>query len=199
MSIIQAAEDFIREKLDKEVVEHSLRVRNYAVKLAEDENFSDRELIELAALLHDIGYIKGHQYHERNAAPFVRQFLNQHGYDLTKTGIIVNCIMKHEPKSNPETPEEKIIWDADCLDRIGALGIVRRIKKAIKYKLVPENEIMDKIKEKLDFDEKNLKTETGKKFSKEFIDFQKKFFTELDKQMSIIDGNFDFLYKIMED
>jgi len=106
MSIIQAAEDLIREKLDKEVVEHALRVRNYALKIAEDENFEDKELIELAALLHDIGYIKGYQYHERNGAPFARQFLNGKGYDLMKTGKIVNCIMKHDSKSNPEAAEE---------------------------------------------------------------------------------------------
>ena len=197
MSIIQTAEDYIRKNLDKEVVEHILRVRNIALKLAETEG-GDKELIELAALLHDIGYMKGFKDHPRSGVPIARDFLNKQGYDLMKSGKIINCIIKHGSNENPQTAEEKIIWDSDCLDRIGAIGIIRMAPKFVKHGLCKEEEIPEKLKGMFNEHIAKLHTETAKKFSKEFVKFQKIFFKELDKQLNIINNDFDFFYKVKE-
>lgn len=199
MSVIKLAEDFVKQKLANEVIEHTLRVRNYAVKLAEEENAEDKELVELAALLHDVGYIKGYKDHDRSGAPIAREFLNKQSYDLTKAGKVINCILKHGPKSNPGTAEEKILWDADCLDRLGALGIMRIGPKFVKHDVCTAEELPTKLKMMLEIHAAKLHTETAKKFAQQFVALQKKFFNELDQQLNIINNDFDFLYKIMEE
>jgi len=198
MSIIQAAEDFVKEKLDKEVVEHTLRVRNIAVKLAEEEG-ADKEIVELGALLHDIGYIKGFKNHDANGAPIAREFLNKQNYDLTKTGRIINCILRHGKSLKPEAIEEQIIWDADCLDRLGALGIIRMTKVQLKYNLCKPEESIPHLKTILENSFNNLHTKTAKQFARQLVPFQKKFFKELDKQLDIINNDFDFFYKIIKE
>jgi len=197
MSIIKSAEDYVRKNLDKEVIEHTLRVRNYALKLAEEEG-GDKEVVELAALLHDIGYMKGFRDHARSGVPIARDFLNKQGYDVMKAGKIINCIIKHDAKENPQTAEEKIIWDSDCLDRLGALGIIRIGPKFVKHDICKPEEVAEKLKAMFEAHAAKLHTETAKRFSKEFTGFQQKFFKELDKQLNIIDNNFDFFYKVKE-
>jgi uncharacterized protein len=195
--MIQKAEDYIRKNLDKEVVEHILRVRNYALKLAETEG-GDKELIELAALLHDIGYMKGFKDHARSGVPIAREFLTKQGYDQMKAGKIINCIIKHSPGENPQAIEEKIIWDADCLDRLGALGIIRIGPKFVKHDICKPEEVAQKLKEMFESNAAKLHTAAAKKFAEQLVPFQNKFFKELDKQLDIINNDFDFFYKIEE-
>ena len=198
MSVIQAAEDFVRKSLEQEPINHTLRVRQIALKLAEAEG-GDKELVELGALLHDIGYMKGFKDHPRAGVPIARDFLNKQGYDPMKIGKIINCIIKHSGKETPQTTEEKIIWDADCLDRLGALGIIRIGPKLVKYGIFKPEEVHEKLKAMQDTDASKLHTKTAKQFAKQLVDFQNKFYKELEKQLNIINGDFDFFYKIIEE
>ncbi|MBW2978174.1 HD domain-containing protein [Candidatus Woesearchaeota archaeon] len=198
MSIIQSTEDFVRKNLEQETINHTLRVRQIALKLAETEEV-DKEIVELAALLHDIGYMKGFKDHAKSGVPITREFLTKQSYDPMKIGKIINCITKHSGKETPQTTEEKIIWDSDCLDRIGAIGILRMSPKFVKYNLCKEEELPEVLKTKLNSDADKLHTETAKKFAKQLVDYQNKFFKELQKQLDIINGDFDFFYKITKE
>ena len=86
--------------------DHTERVYNTAMHLARVEK-ADQEIVALAALLHDISRKEqddsnGEVCHALRGAEVAREILNR--YDL---------------------PEEKIIFDADKLDSIGAVGIGR--------------------------------------------------------------------------
>uniref|UniRef100_A0ACD5TNU4 Uncharacterized protein n=1 Tax=Avena sativa TaxID=4498 RepID=A0ACD5TNU4_AVESA len=113
---------------------HALRVRDLALSLAAEQGLSspDRLLIvELAALLHDIGDYK---YTKDNAEDMsiVERFLEEVGLEEGQMEEIVSIItgmgFKNEvsKKLNAEpTLEFAIVQDADRLDAIGAIGVAR--------------------------------------------------------------------------
>ncbi|KAL8224275.1 hypothetical protein R6Q57_019750 [Mikania cordata] len=113
---------------------HVFRVRDLALSLAHEEGLSSSpislEIVELAALLHDIGDYK----YLRNASEekIVEDFLEKEGVDMDKSSKILSIIkemgFKEEIggiKSDSHTLEFGVVQDADRLDAIGAIGIAR--------------------------------------------------------------------------
>ena len=144
-NIITAAEAFVREELAGMDGSHDWwhihRVRQNALSLASEENLpaASLEVVELAALLHDVRDWKYSGDVDAGAAA-VREWLQRRGYPRDKTDAIVDIIsrmgFKEELKSTTTTtttttsnvvlsPEFKVVQDADRLDAIGAIGIGR--------------------------------------------------------------------------
>lgn len=126
--IIQAAMDYVetlfRNNSGGHDAAHTLRVYRNAMALAQAEPACDREVVALAALLHDADDHK--LFHtEQNAN--ARSFLDR--YQMEKTEEIIAAIRSVSFSQNrgkhPETLEGKIVQDADRLDAIGAVGIAR--------------------------------------------------------------------------
>ncbi|MDO5616764.1 MAG: HD domain-containing protein, partial [Cruoricaptor ignavus] len=90
----------------------------------------DLQVVELAALLHDIADPKFHNGDENLAIDVSRDFLKTLNVD-EKTAEQVLFIIKHISfKNRKELPQSlpielKIVQDADRLDAIGAIGIAR--------------------------------------------------------------------------
>lgn len=111
--------------------DHTERVYNSAVHLAKIEG-ADLEIVQLAALLHDIARKEeddsnGVINHATKGAEVAREILFDLGVDENKIDRVCECIARHRFRDNhnPETLEEKIIFDADKLDSIGAVGLGR--------------------------------------------------------------------------
>jgi uncharacterized protein len=90
------------------------------------------DIIAPAALLHDIGRkqesrSKGKVCHAELGAKLAEPLLRDLGYSQADQTAICHCIHAHRFRSNvaPETIEAKILFDADKLDSIGAIGIGR--------------------------------------------------------------------------
>jgi uncharacterized protein len=90
------------------------------------------EVLRLAALLHDIGRAEedrtnGKICHSKAGASLARRILKAHGLDEDKIGRIAHCIETHRfrKRAIPVSKEAKILFDADKLDSIGAVGIGR--------------------------------------------------------------------------
>jgi uncharacterized protein len=90
------------------------------------------DIIAPAALLHDIGRSqesrsKGKICHAEQGAEMAEPLLQDLGYSATDRTAICHCIRAHRFRSStsPATLEAKIIFDADKLDSIGAIGIGR--------------------------------------------------------------------------
>ncbi len=119
---------FAKEKLSKNDLihgwDHTRRVCELAKKLGRHEN-ANTKVLEIAALLHDIGVHENREEHEHISAEMAREILD----DYERSGKVVDVIMSHRFKrvSDPESIEAKILQDADMLDAIGAIGIVRTI------------------------------------------------------------------------
>ncbi|MCF6181239.1 HD domain-containing protein [Lutibacter sp.] len=108
---------------------HILRVWNNAKLIAKDENV-DNFIVELGALLHDIADSKFNNGDETVGPKMAQEFLeNQHVENAIiehVENIITNISFKGGNfKQQFNSPELKVIQDADRLDAIGAIGIAR--------------------------------------------------------------------------
>jgi uncharacterized protein len=112
--------------------DHVMRVYNLALHLAENEDV-DLDVIKAAALLHDIGGKKevddptGKTDHAIESAKMAEPILNNLGYSKDKIKHIQDCIISHRyrTENKPQTKEAKIVFDADKLETVGAIGIAR--------------------------------------------------------------------------
>ena len=110
--------------------DHTIRVHNLCMKIGEAEN-ADMPTLSIAAYLHDIGrsaqdLSQGKICHARQGAEMAKDILSK--YDLMgRYGNIIHCIRTHRFRNEdkPETLEARILFDADKLDAIGAIGIAR--------------------------------------------------------------------------
>jgi len=124
----EGAENFILSKQAEELpkdlhyhtIEHIQDVVNAAVKIAEHEKVSqeDIQLIRMAALFHDSGFITSPKNHEANGCAIARATLPPFGFDSDQIETICNMIMATKIPQTPQTQLEKIICDAD-LDYLG--------------------------------------------------------------------------------
>lgn len=108
---------------------HVVRVWRLSVKLAEAEG-ADREVVELAALLHDIADWKFHDGDVNKGPEEARRWLTQIGAPPEVVShvsdIIATVSFKGAGVPTPmKTLEGKVVQDADRLDAIGAVGIAR--------------------------------------------------------------------------
>ena len=105
--------------------QHSLRVYKTAMKIAETES-CDRELVAVAALLHDADDVKLFDTkHHANA----REIMQKAGISSEMAEQAVQIIRQvpyvGTDSITPSTIEGKIVQDADRLDALGAIGIAR--------------------------------------------------------------------------
>ncbi len=106
--------------------DHVLRVVHLADRIAQAEG-ADRDIVHAAALLHDIGLDEGRAGHETSAANRAQEILSAQGYDETFCNAVAHAIESHRFRSGPtpQTLEAQVLFDADKLDAIGAIGIAR--------------------------------------------------------------------------
>lgn len=117
--------------------DHILRVYHMAERLAKAEG-ADLDIVRAAALLHDAegsapGQADARAAHHQASATFAAAVLSQKGWAEEKIAAVQHCILAHRfrnPAEKPATLEAKIIFDADKLDAIGAVGAARVIAYA---------------------------------------------------------------------
>jgi uncharacterized protein len=115
--------------------DHILRVASLAQQLALAEG-ADLEIVWAAALLHDAQppiadhSPTGRSAHHLASAEFAAQLLQREGWSEPRIRAVQHCIRSHRFRDDKETPqslEAQILFDADKLDAIGAIGAARAI------------------------------------------------------------------------
>lgn len=121
--------------------DHVMRVYHTCLSLAENETGIDYDILIPAVLLHDIARSQededptGQIDHAVLGAEMAAEILKQLRYESEQIEKIKHCIRTHRFRSGsiPETIEAKILYDADKLDVLGAVGIARSFMLAGKH------------------------------------------------------------------
>ena len=134
--IIERSIDFAKQKMksihSSHGFDHVKRVIAIAEKIGQSEPNSDSFIIQIAAILHDIERAeqdrqKGKVCHAELGSKSAYTFLRESGLDENRAIHISQCILTHRYRNEhtPESIEAKVLYDADKLGSIGAIGIGR--------------------------------------------------------------------------
>jgi uncharacterized protein len=126
---IMQIQDFVKRKLAGQIAhdyKHADRVRNWALQIAKSEGFDRLELVQAAALLHDIGLAKAERKaHAQTGAEMAAAFLSERGlFPRSEIEEIADAIRGHNSMGQVGKLAS-ILIDADILDLLGAVGIMR--------------------------------------------------------------------------
>ena len=194
---------------------HIERVVRTAVEIGKREG-ADLEIIELSAILHDIFAneekntdVEGFR-HEIEASKEARKILKRLGLADKTVDAVCHCIESHRKRTGriqPQTIEAKCLFDADKLDCIGAIGIVRSAYISLEhgqefykqedinaYKrrnvrldgtIIDYTQHSSNLEYELSLKEvaKKMYTDTGRKLAKERSAFMDEFYSRLGKEL----------------
>lgn len=195
-------------------LDHVYRVYNLSLTLAKGIKV-DQEVLKAAVLLHDIARVRedndntGKTDHAMLGAEMAEKILLKLSFPSDKIEHIKDCIRTHRYRADnkPKTLEAKILFDADKLDAIGAIGVSRAfvwvgsnqaniyndidLKEYIKKNIDKSGRIKCKnqhsanieFETKLKYIVKKLYTKKGKEIGKERIKYLKDFFKRLEKEI----------------
>ena len=195
MSIEQKAEDYAVSQLTKNLpktfiyhnINHTRRVVNYVKELIEGEKIGakDAKILELAAWLHDVGYVKDNENHEQHGTKMARVFLENEKITESTINKIEKCIIATTKTIEPTNKLEKILVDADYA-HIGNKGFL---------------EVSELLRE--EWEQQDLMTFTDVEWIQENIDFLTKkhqFYTDyaMSNWQPVKDKNLAQLYKSLK-
>lgn len=191
VQLVEKIEDFVREKharCEGHDYSHILQVAKNAIKIAEKIVCPvDPFVLICGALFHDLGRVNQSSgiLHGLRGAALVDQFLKATWIDKKIGKKIVRIVTRHTPTSHipPDTVEEKIVYDADTLDRFGWIGLLRGIlRKKGSLEEIFENVIVKRSQDynKLIFEESK---EIGLESYKETLFFLEKLQRDMGKRL----------------
>jgi uncharacterized protein len=197
---------------------HIERVAGTALEIGKQEG-ADLDVLELAAILHDVfqykethSNIEGFR-REIEGAKEARKILKELGVVDKTIDAVCHCIESHRKRTSnePQTIEAKCLFDADKLDCIGAIGVIRcafvsfdhgqefyREEKDVesyeRNNIRPDGTIIDFSKHSSNLEYElslrhvagRMHTKTGKKLARERTDFMDEFFKRLGSEMKEI-------------
>jgi len=130
--LIEKTAKYVKAKLIDECTGHDWhhveRVWKISKRLQKEEG-GDKELIELAALLHDLGDYKQYEFNEIKGSLVLHGMMDVIDIDDKAQEKILDIVAESQfngdDTKDPATIEAKIIRDADFLETLGAIGIAR--------------------------------------------------------------------------
>ena len=187
---------------------HVERVYNLAVKIAKKEG-ANIGIIKIAAYLHDIGRKeemdkKGKVCHAEIGFELAEEILSKYNLGEEVVKNIRHCILTHRYRNNhkPETIEAKVLFDADKLDSIGAVGVARDFlfagfyggllyvgnekevaENAADYAYTKKDTALLEYYYKLRKVKASILTKTGKEIAKERHEYMAGFFKRFDLEV----------------
>ena len=131
--------EYIRQQA-KPIEKFGHQPRLYVLtRLIGESQIYDDDVVYAAAWLHDLGVFTGHRPEDLeqlqrwdNTAYAMQQapgILERLEFPAEKIPAVVEVIRTHQPSAHPTTLEGKILRDADILEQLGSIGILRTVCK----------------------------------------------------------------------
>lgn len=190
----------------KQIILHSLRVNSYALKIIETEKHrlteQDKLIIQLSAILHDVGKFYRKENHGQMSANVVEKWLS--GENISQYYIdskrLLKMIKGHSEKDAFDNDLcSMILKDADTLDEIGAMSVFMTSNWLDKSSPYFFHELSNRLQDfELAFCDKSykrLKTEYAKEIMKKKKAFVEGFIKELNFEL---EGTEEF-YQLLGD
>ena len=187
-------------------LDHTLRVLKNAEKLLTFIPEAKADIVRLSCLLHDIARPEedagqGKCCHAELSAVYAGTILKNAGVETDIIEQVVNAIRRHRFRRGeaPDTIEAKILYDADKLDSLGAVGLGRaflfaghcnaRLHNSEKEALASqpysrEDTAFREYLVKLRFVPEKMFTGQGKKIALKRVRFMEEFFSTLDAEIN---------------
>ena len=187
-------------------LDHTLRVLKNAENLLASIPGADADVVRLSCLLHDIARPEedagqGRCCHAELSAVYAETILKNAGVDPEIIAQVVNAIRRHRFRRGeaPDTLEARILYDADKLDSLGAVGLGRaflfaghcnaRLHNSEKEALASqpyskEDTAYREYLVKLRFVPEKMFTDQGKKIALERVRFMEEFFSTLEAEIN---------------
>lgn len=135
----QAVVEYIRKNAKpKDKFGHQARLYSLTQQIGIGVPYDD-DIVFAAAWLHDLGVFLGHRPeleeelktwdHVGYAVEHVPDILRQAGFPEGKIPAVLEVIKTHQPKDEPVSIEATIVRDADILEQLGCIGILRSMVK----------------------------------------------------------------------
>ncbi len=135
----QLLADYIRENA-KPPDKFSHQPRLYALaRQSADGRAYDDDVLYASAWMHDLGVFVGHRPEDLaelarwdNVAYAIREtpaILQRLGFPVKKIPAVLEVIRTHQPSAQPTCIEGVLLRDADILEQLGAVGILRTVSK----------------------------------------------------------------------
>lgn len=158
MSVVQKIKNFVENECKKPSSKygyepfsyHFVPVVNYAKKLV-DELGGDKEVVLIAAWLHDIGsIIYGREDHHITGSNIAEKKLKELNFPVEKIELVKKCIFNHRgsQKNKQKSIEEKIIVEADAMSAFDNLSGI--FKAAFVYENKNQGEAKNSVRKKLE-------------------------------------------------
>jgi len=117
---------------------HQPRLYALATEIGKGLQYDD-DILFAAAWMHDLGVFLGHrpedsaQLSRWDHVPYTirqsRELLSEWGFPIEKLDGVAKAIQHHQPKDEPTTMEGTLLRDADILEQLGAIGLLRATVK----------------------------------------------------------------------
>jgi len=174
MDIVQEIRNFVETECKKPTskygyepfVFHFTFVAKYAEGLAGELN-ADKEIVLIAAWLHDIGsIIYGREEHHITGAKIAEDKLKELNYPSERIELVKKCILNHRgsKQNHRESIEEQIVVEADTMSTFDNIPGI--FKAAFVYEDKTQGEAKESIRKKLKNKWNQLQLESSKKIIK---------------------------------
>ena len=187
--------------------EHVSRVYTLALSIAEREQ-GNRFIVGMAALLHDLGRTAPHgasKHHADLSVSLATTLMQTYSVPQEQQDAILHAIIAHSFSRGvePQTLEARIVRDADRLDGLGAIGIlrwavtgaVRRTSETHSYHpqdpfgqqhtLDDSHYMLDHFYSKLLKLEETMLTETGRSLARQRTAFMRTYLDEFKRELEL--------------
>ncbi len=167
---------------------HVLRELRYSMMLASTRE-ANLDTVSLAAILHDLAaYAAERRDHAIAGSKVAEDYLRKEDYPDALTRDVVRAIAVHAGPLifEARTIEEKILQDADTIDKVSAFGITALLLNCGSMKC-PPNQALEELKKemlpKLKWYVETMHTPEGKRIVSKGCRYSKRFISLLEEQL----------------